>query len=93
VGELWADAAIRELAEEAGITVADTELLDMGDDWYDSDVVRVVGRVYAVQHAGPFSHPDGEVQRTEWVPLAELETWLATREVCDDSLEVVVPRL
>jgi 8-oxo-dGTP pyrophosphatase MutT (NUDIX family) len=93
VGELWADAAIRELAEEVGITVADTELLDMGDDWYDSDVVRVVGRVYAVQHAGPFSHPDGEVQRTEWVPLTELETWLATHEVCDDSLEVVVPRL
>jgi 8-oxo-dGTP pyrophosphatase MutT (NUDIX family) len=93
VGERWTDAAQRELAEEAGITVADDELLDMGDGWYDSAVVRVVGRVFAVQHGGPFSHPDGEVQRTEWVTLADLEPWLAAHDVCDDSLEVVVPRL
>ena len=93
VGERWSEAAMRELAEEAGITVAEPELLDMGDGRYESDVVRVVGRLYAVQHAGPFRHPDGEVQRTEWVALAALEAWLATHDVCDDSLELVVPAL
>ncbi len=93
VGERWSDAARRELAEEAGVDVDVDELLDLGDGWYESDIVRVVGRVYAVQHRGPFSHPDGEVQRTEWVALADLVHWLSDHEVCDDSLDVVVPRL
>src|SRR5947209_15330433 len=30
VGERWSDAAIRELAEEAGVVVAERELLDLG---------------------------------------------------------------
>ena len=93
VGERWSDAAIRELAEEAGVVVAEAELLDLGDGWYESDVVRVVGRLYAVQHTGPIRYSDGEVQQTEWVELAALETWLSTHEVCDDSLELIVPTL
>jgi isopentenyldiphosphate isomerase len=93
VGERWTEAAIRELAEEAGVEVCEAELLDMGDGWYDSDEVRVVGRVYAVQHAGPFSHPDGEVQQTQWIRMIDLESWLGSHEVCDDSVELVVPRL
>lgn len=93
VGEKWVDAARRELAEEAGIAVDEAELLDLGDGWFDSDEVRVVGRIYAVQHQGPFSHPDGEVQRTEWIRLADLESWVEAHEVCDDSVDVVVPRL
>jgi 8-oxo-dGTP pyrophosphatase MutT (NUDIX family) len=93
VGERWSEAALRELAEEAGIRVDEPELLDMGDGRYESDEVRVVGRLYAVQHAGPFTHPDGEVQQTDWVALTALEPWLAAHDVCDDSLELVVPTL
>ena len=93
VGERWVDAACRELAEEAGVQVGDEQLLDLGDGWYDSDEVRVVGRVYAVQHRGPFTHPDGEVEQTAWVPLDDLPEWLTAHDVCDDSLDLVVPRL
>jgi isopentenyldiphosphate isomerase len=93
VGERWSDAARRELAEEAGIEVADEQLLDLGDGWFESDLVRVVGRIFAVQHSGPFCHPDGEVQRTEWIALGDLPQWLDAHELCDDSLELVLPRL
>ena len=93
VGETWPGAAVRELAEEAGVVVDEASLLDLGDGWYSSDHVRVVGRIYAVQHAGPFTFADGEVQQTAWVPLSALNEWLAHHDVCDDSLELVPPRL
>ncbi len=92
-GERWPDAAVRELGEELGIDVDEAELLDLGDGRYESDDVRVVGRVYAVQHRGPFTHRDREVVRTEWVTLDDLERWLEGHDVCDDSVELVVPRL
>ena len=93
VGERWSDAARRELAEEVGIDVREEELLDLGDDRFESADVRVVGRIYAVQHAGPFTFADGEVQRVDWVALADVSPWVARHDVCDDSLALVVPRL
>lgn len=93
VNEKWSDAARRELNEELGIRVGEDELLDLGDGWFQSDTVCVVGRIYAVQHAGPFHHPDREVQRIEWVTLAALDDWIGRHDVCDDSLDLVVPKL
>jgi len=92
-GERWTDAALRELAEEAGITVAESELLDLGDGRFESDEVRVVGRVYAVAHDGPFRFADGEVDDIEWIDIASIDDWLAAHETCPDSVDIVVPRL
>ena len=50
-------------------------------------------RIYAVQHAGPFHYSDREVQRTQWVPLAALDDWIEGHDVCDDSIELVVPKV
>ena len=61
-GEDWRDGAARELAEEAGITVAPDQLMELGPLAYESDLVRVVGRVYAVESVGPFTFADGEVE-------------------------------
>jgi isopentenyldiphosphate isomerase len=92
-GEAWPAAARRELAEEAGVEVAEEELLDLGDGRYESEQVRVVGRIYAVEHAGPFAFADGEVEAIEWVALEDLDGWLTTHELCPDSVELVLPRL
>ena len=90
VGEPWHEAAARELAEEAGIVAALTELSRVV---FESDETRVVGRLYEATHEGPFTFADGEVVDHCWVSLAELDSWTATHPVCDDTRAVVVPYL
>jgi isopentenyl-diphosphate delta-isomerase len=90
VGESWADAAHRELAEEVGLSGT---LSELGEGTYDSDEVRVQGRVYAIYHDGPFRFDDGEVTEVAWVPVAELDGWLAGRAVCPDTMALVGPHL
>lgn len=93
VGERFSDAALRELAEEAGITVAEDELLDLGDGRHEGDAVRVLTRIYAVTHPGPFRFADGEVQAVEWLERGELAAWADGHELCDDARELLLPRL
>jgi 8-oxo-dGTP pyrophosphatase MutT (NUDIX family) len=91
VDESWVYGAARELAEEAGVVVATSELTELGPLAYESELVRVAGRVYAVDAGGPFAFTDGEVAAIEWVPLDELDEWLRDRPVCLDTLAGVVP--
>ena len=89
VGEGWEASAQRELAEEAGITgVALTEL---GPVAYDEDDGRIVGRAYLARFDGPVAFTDGEVVAVDCIPLAELDSWLAGRDVCPDSEQLVLP--
>ena len=90
VGEPWEEAARRELAEEAGI---DTPLQELGSYHYDGDESRELGRLYLTVSDGPFSHPDGEVAESRFVPLAELSAFIATHDVCRAALEVALPVL
>jgi isopentenyldiphosphate isomerase len=93
VREDWAEAAQRELAEEAGVVVRTSALVELGADTYDDDAVRVLGHVYVVRHDGPFTFPDGEVVASDRIPLTDLATWLADHETCPDSGALVAPRL
>ena len=89
-GETWGDAAARELAEEAGVTAT----LDyLGEEGYEDAEVRELTRVYLARCDGPFHHDDGEVVETTWVHLDALGGWLEGRELCPDTLAIVVPRL
>ncbi len=89
-GEAWEDAARRELREEAGIEAE--PVLVAVSSWSAPDAV-LNARVYLVTHDGPFTCPDGEVVELATVPLAELPAWLADRDVCPDSVDLVVPHL
>jgi 8-oxo-dGTP pyrophosphatase MutT (NUDIX family) len=92
-GEPWLDGAVRELAEEAGAVVVASDLTELGSLTYESELVRVLGRVYAVECGGPFTFADGEVERIEWVAREDLAGWLRDRPICLDSLAGVVPLL
>lgn len=91
VGEDWLDAAKRELAEEAGIV--DKELIPLGQGSYEDAHVAVVGEVFVLRYDGPISFVDGEVQRSERVPIQELDDWLNGRSVCADTAALVRPKL
>jgi isopentenyldiphosphate isomerase len=93
VGEDWATAARRELAEEAGVEVPASALRLLGSGSYQDGSVSWLGPIFAVTHDGPFRPADGEVAELVLVPLAGLDAWLAGRELCADSAAVVVPRL
>lgn len=90
VGEGWAEAARRELAEEAGL---DAALEEVGGGAYEADGVAEVARVFVARTDAEPTCPDGEVAAVERVPLAELDAWLADRTVCPDSVALVVPHL
>ncbi|MCP3911570.1 MAG: NUDIX domain-containing protein [Actinomycetia bacterium] len=88
VGEGWLLSAQRELAEEAGI--AGVELEDLGGVTWGN---IIVGRVFLACSDAELTCPDGEVQRVDRVAPGNLDRWLEGREVCLDSLDVVVPKL
>jgi 8-oxo-dGTP pyrophosphatase MutT (NUDIX family) len=90
VGEDWGAAALRELQEEAGIEAG---LQELGGGTYDDGDVSVLGRVYLARHDGPFTFPDGEVVASERVPLDEVEAWIASHDLCPDSLALAARAL
>jgi isopentenyldiphosphate isomerase len=89
-GEAWDAAARRELAEEAGVD-AEPELVGTAS-WSAADT-NLNARIYLARSDGPFTCPDGEVVEVATVPLTELDAWLAGRDVCPDSVDLVVPHL
>jgi 8-oxo-dGTP pyrophosphatase MutT (NUDIX family) len=92
-GESYLEAAVREVGEEAGIVIAPEQLERLARGRYDDDRVRELSVVYGVRHDGPFTFPDGEVQRSELVPGAELRAWVETRELVLDSVALVLPHI
>jgi isopentenyldiphosphate isomerase len=87
-GEPWRRAAQRELAEELGVSAA---LEEVGGGAWEDDEVKVLGRVYAVEHPGPFAFDDGEVVEARFVDGPELDRLLATEPVCPDSVALALP--
>ncbi|HEY5154659.1 MAG TPA: NUDIX domain-containing protein [Acidimicrobiales bacterium] len=89
-GEGFDEAARRELEEETG---SRAPLVRLGTTTYADTKVREIAHLYLARDDGPFSFPDGEVAELAWVPLDEVPAWAGTREVCLDSLSLVVPLL
>jgi 8-oxo-dGTP pyrophosphatase MutT (NUDIX family) len=89
VGESWEASAVRELAEEAGLTGVDLE--DLGPVHYDQADGAIIGRVYLARTDLPPSCPDGEVVAVDRVPISGLHRWLVDRPVCPDSRWAALP--
>jgi len=93
-GESNEDAAIREVAEETGITGRVVAPLGTIDFWFVADGRRVHKTVHhflLLALGGELSDEDIEVEQVEWVPLGQL----ADRLAYDDERRLVeqVPAL
>jgi ADP-ribose pyrophosphatase YjhB (NUDIX family) len=87
-GETTEDAAIREVAEETGITGRVVAPLGTIDFWFVADGRRIHKTVHhflLMAQGGELSDEDVEVEEVEWVPL----TQLASRLAYDDERRLV----
>ena len=81
--ETPAEAAIREVAEETGITAEIIQPIGIIDYWFTGDDRRVhkVVHHYLLEAKGGYitaeNDPDREAETAEWIPVAELESRLA----------------
>jgi len=87
VGESYAAAAARELAEEAGIT---TPLHLVSDYHYDGADSVEIGRLYETVSDGPFVHPASEVAEARFVEPTGLDHFVATHRLCRAAVDVMV---
>jgi 8-oxo-dGTP pyrophosphatase MutT (NUDIX family) len=79
-GETTEDAAIREVAEETGITGRVIAPLGTIDFWFVAEGRRIHKTVHhflLMAQSGELSDEDVEVEEVEWVPLAQLAERLA----------------
>ena len=90
VGESYAVAAARELAEEAGIT---TSLQLVSDYRYDGADSNEIGQLFETVSDGPFVHPTSEVAESRFVDPADLDHFVATHRLCHAAAEVMVDLL
>jgi 8-oxo-dGTP pyrophosphatase MutT (NUDIX family) len=79
-GESHEDTAVREVAEETGITGRVLAPLGTIDFWFVAEGRRVHKTVHhflLLAQGGELSDQDIEVEQVEWVPLAQLANRLA----------------
>ena len=79
-GETTEDAAVREIAEETGITGRVVAPLGTIDFWFVADGRRVHKTVHhflLIAEGGELSDEDVEVTEVAWVPLPEIPARLA----------------
>ena len=92
-GESFAEAAVREIWEEAGIVCTIADLADLGEGRYDDGLVHEIGHVYRLVSDQEPCFNDGEVVADDRVALDQIDGWLAGRSVCPDSVNLVLPRV
>ena len=79
-GETAEQAAVREVAEETGINAMVVATLGSIEYWFLAEGRRVHKTVHHFllrALGGELSDADGEVTEVAWVPLPDLEQWLA----------------
>jgi isopentenyldiphosphate isomerase len=88
VGETYAAAAVRELAEELGIE-ADPVFVTSGH--HEDTHAREICHVFRVVHAGPFRFDDGEITEGRFVMPHELAELLDHERFVPGSVRMIGP--
>ena len=90
-GESYETGAVREVAEELGLTGISLE--PIGSGAFTDDSVNLIAQCFVCRTEGPFTFSDGEITEAHWVSPEELPVWLGAKQFLPDSLALVLPRL
>jgi isopentenyldiphosphate isomerase len=90
-GEPCDVAAVRELAEELGISGVPLEPIGQGT--FDDHSVSSVLWCYRCVHDGPFTFTDGEIAEVRWVDASGLRHLMANEPFVPDNTAVLLPLL
>ena len=90
-GESYDAAAVRELAEEIGVSGVTPQ--PIGGGTFGDEHYELIGRCYHVVADGPFTFADGEVIAAEWVDGAGLRRLLREADVVADSAALLLDHL
>lgn len=90
-GETYAEAAVRELAEEIGVIAATP--VAIGGGMFGDEHYELIGRCYHIVHDGPFEFADGEVIAARWVDATGLAELLEEADVVSDSVALLLCHL
>jgi 8-oxo-dGTP pyrophosphatase MutT (NUDIX family) len=96
VGESDLDAAVRELAEEAGLTAQPTDLEEFCRASAEDEHTRWVGHFYIATTDDALFPADGEVAQMVEIPIDELAAWAVATPLCPDVeplVQMVLERL
>lgn len=85
-GESYETCAVREVAEELGVT--GVELTFLFRHRYRGSKGQSWGAVYEVRWDGPIRHQESEVAWSAWVTLERLARMLEELPFCPDSREI-----
>ena len=84
VGEPDRACAVRELAEEAGLVVDESDLWLLGTRSEQTDTVSWVGTFYGLMTDAALTPVDGEVAAIEAVDPADIDEWARSHPLCPD---------
>lgn len=90
-GESYEAGALREVAEEVGVTGISLE--SIGSGAFTDDSVSLIAECFVCRSEGPFTFADGEITEAHWVSPEELPVWLGAKQFLPDSVALVLPRL
>lgn len=91
-GEGYDTGAVRELAEELGIT--DVPLQRLGRGAYEDDDVSEIATAYRAEWDGPVHFADGEVAEARWMSREDVQRGASgALDFVPDSVALVLPLL
>lgn len=86
-GETYEESAVRELAEELG--VSNVELLPLFDQYFEEDDNRVWGRIFSCIHNGPFQLQKEEVAYGCFMSVADIFKLSTKEDFTPDGIDIL----
>ena len=84
-GESYEVNARREIEEEMGISITESDLKHHFDFLFEDGITKVWGRLFSCKYNGPFTLQESEVESASFMDVKEVQKLIGDKIVCPDS--------